>query len=286
MDLRRLRYFQAVAEERHLTRAAERLGMRGTSLSQQILALERDLGVDLFRRTPGGMVPTAAALALLPRATVLLEAADQAAQAARDAATGQRVLRIGVTPGSPPQIVPALWKAAKQLDVEPHFLDLPTSRQPDLIRACGLDLGIVVLPADAAGLETAPVGDAPLGVLVADSHPYARRRTLGLTDLEGQELLWFARELAPGYHDEVLAACRAAGWTPSRVRERDAREGLFAAELRYERDLVALRPAWSALDGTVWIPLTGKPLRVRHVLAHRDSDLVRDLLQEAFPLGP
>ncbi|WP_214322917.1 LysR family transcriptional regulator [Nonomuraea sediminis] len=283
MDLRQLRYFRAVAEERHLTRAAERLGLRGTSLSQQILALERDLGVELFRRTTGGMVPTAAAMALLPRAVALLEAADQAARVARDAAAGRRVLRVGVTPGSPPHVIPVLWEAARDLDIEPEFLDLPTSSQAELLRMSGLDLGLMVLPADLAGLDATLVSDEPLGVLVADSHPLACRSSVTFADLEGMELLWFRRDLAPGYHDEVLDACRTAGWVPERVRERPAREGLFAAELRYGRDLVALRPAWAAIKGTAWVPLAGEPPRVRHVLAHGGTALVSDLLRQAFP---
>ncbi|MEU7899400.1 LysR substrate-binding domain-containing protein [Nonomuraea sp. NPDC049152] len=126
-------------------------------------------------------------------------------------------------------------------------------------------------------------GDAPLGVLVAEPHPLAGRRAVAMADLDGQELLWFDRALAPGYYDDVLAACQVAGWVPARIRERAAREALFAAELRHGGDLIALRPAWAAMAGTRWVPLAGEPLRVRHVLAFSPCDLVSDLLREAFP---
>ncbi|MFI9449806.1 LysR family transcriptional regulator [Amycolatopsis sp. NPDC052450] len=96
MELRRLQYLCAVAEEGHLTRAAERLGIRASSLSQQIIALERELAATLFVRTQAGMTPTAAALALLPHARRMLEEADLGARAVRD--TVGRPLRIGVTP--------------------------------------------------------------------------------------------------------------------------------------------------------------------------------------------
>ncbi|WP_436776419.1 LysR family transcriptional regulator [Yinghuangia sp. YIM S09857] len=303
MDLRQLRYFIAVAEERHLTRAAERLGIRGTSLSQQIIALERSVGVALFRRNPAGMEPTSAALALLPRAASLVDAAELAAQAARDAGKAtQRVLRIGVTPGSPPWVVPRLWEAAQSVGaradaLDLHFLDLSTARQTELLRHGGLDAALLVLPLGLSELAAVSVGDAALGVLVGDHHPLANRPTVRWTDLDGQGLLWFDRKLAPEYHDDVLAACRAAGWQPTEVRQGPPRAGLFTAELRHRPGLVALRPDWAACDGLRWIPLAGPGVpRVRHALAFAPheggsgaatgAEVVSDLVRKAFPHRP
>ncbi|MEU4719534.1 LysR family transcriptional regulator [Nonomuraea dietziae] len=157
MELRRLRYFCAVAEEANLTRAAEWLGIRATSLSSQIIALERELGVALFRRTPAGMVLTAAGRALLAHATGVLEAAESAERAVRDAADDDRALRIGVTPGSPPWAVRALWRGA---NVEAH--DLSVARQLTALRAGELDGGLVV--ADVAPAVLRPVGAARAGL--------------------------------------------------------------------------------------------------------------------------
>ncbi len=90
MELRHIRYFVAVAEERNFTRAAARLGIGQPPLSRQIGDLEAELGAALFRRTPQGAEPTAAGQAFLPEARGILAAADRAAKTAQKAARGEQ----------------------------------------------------------------------------------------------------------------------------------------------------------------------------------------------------
>ncbi|QFU89457.1 LysR family transcriptional regulator [Amycolatopsis sp. YIM 10] len=260
MELRQLRYFRAVAEERNLTRAAARLHLRPTSLSQQIIALEREVGTALFVRGPNGMEPTEAGRALLPEAERTLRQAERALHAARfPAAEG---LRLAVTPGSPPAVAALLARKLRQVD------DLPVSAQLTRIRSGELDAGLVVLPVDPA-LTVAIVSTAELGVLVDSAHPLASRTEVSWADLSGNDLLWFDRALAPGYHDEVLALAKKAGWTPRRILHGPPRRALFAGALRAP-DVVALRPRWSAGDGQRWLPLRDSPV-VRHALVWQDS---------------
>ncbi|MFC7740367.1 LysR family substrate-binding domain-containing protein [Nocardiopsis composta] len=164
-----------------------------------------------------------------------------------------------MVPGAPPGAAPLLRPGAE-------LSDLPAARQPDLVRAGELDAGLVVLPADVRGLDCAVVGDAPLGVLVAADHPLAGRDAVHWGDLDGQDLLWFDRGLAPGYHDAVLAECAAAGRRPRRVRSGAARRGLFTADLVHGGAVVALRPRWDARGGLVWLPLASGAPRLRHAL--------------------
>ncbi|WP_181770827.1 LysR family transcriptional regulator [Amycolatopsis pittospori] len=278
MELRRLRYLCVVAEEEHLTRAAERLGIRPSSLSQQIIALERELDATLFVRTQAGMTPTEAARALLPHARRTLEAADLGMRAVRDAVSGEgRVMRIGVTPGAPPTVLSVLYAAGAV-----ELLDLSAARQVDLLGRGALDVGLIALPEDLSGLRTAVVSETPLGVLVADTHPLAGVHDVGWSDLDGRDLLLYARDLAPGYHDALLAECATAGWRPSDVRPGPPRRSLFAAELRHGGDVVALRPEWDSAEGLRWLPLRTAVPRVRHALvwdpAHESADRMGKLV--------
>jgi len=269
VELRRLRYLCAVAEEGHLTRAAERLGIRASSLSQQIIALERELDAPLFVRTQAGMTPTAAALALLPHARRILEEADLGARAVRDAV--DRPLRVGVTPGAPPAVLPVLHAEAVEID------DLSAARQLGLLRRGALDAGLLALPEDVEGLRAVVVSERPLGVLVSEAHPVARLDHVGWDDLGGLDLLLYDRELAPGYHDKLLAT---VGWRPPRVRIGPPRRSLFAAELRHGGDVVALRPREEPAEGLRWVPLREAPV-VRHALvwnpAHESSGRIGEL---------
>src|SRR6516162_5624577 len=102
MELRHLRYFIAVAEEKHITRAAERLGMQQPPLSQQIRALERELDVQLFRRRPRGVQLTDAGSVLLAEVRAVLSHIDHACAAAKRTARGEQGrIAVGFTSSAP-----------------------------------------------------------------------------------------------------------------------------------------------------------------------------------------
>ncbi|MEV6275845.1 LysR family transcriptional regulator [Nocardia sp. NPDC051832] len=243
MELRQLRYFLAVAGERNLTRAADVVGIRPTSLSQQIIALERELGAALFERTAAGMTPTRAGLRLVPHARAAVAAAGRGLHAVREGGA----LRVAVTPGAPPHVAAAIWRAVD--DPVAEVVDRQTAEQLSGLRDGTLDLGVLLLPADLSGLDHAVIADAELGVVVAADHRLAGRDALRWTDLDGSALLWFARSAAPGYYDAVRAAWTRAGWQPTAVRASSPRRALFSAELGFGGDVLALRPAWDVRPG-------------------------------------
>ncbi|MFI6365541.1 LysR family transcriptional regulator [Nocardia sp. NPDC050630] len=243
MELRQLRYFLAVAEERNLTRAAETLGIRPTSLSQQIIALERHLDARLFVRTSAGMTPTPAGERLFDRARVVVAEARRAEESVRSG----RLLRLAVTPGISPDVVAMLWRLARPHT--PDIADMQTAEQVRGLRGGVLDVGLLLLPVDSPDLKCVTVADAELGVVAAVGHRLAGQDSVRWPDLEDSALLWFARASAPGYYDAVRDVWTRAGWRPAAVREGAPRRALFEAELRHGGDVIGLRPAWDVPGG-------------------------------------
>jgi DNA-binding transcriptional LysR family regulator len=138
VEVRQLRYFVAVAEELHFRRAAERLLIAGPSLSQQIKALERSLGVQLFVRDHRSVVLTAAGAELLPHARALVEAADDLRDRA-DRLSGSEPVRLGYVSRIPPDL-PARTSGVARLYVDPWVV--PSHAQAARVADGSLDLAV------------------------------------------------------------------------------------------------------------------------------------------------
>lgn len=139
MELRQLRYFIAVAEELHFGRAAERLHISGPAVSQQVMALERDVGAELFVRDRRGVQLTAAGRSLLPDARRIVGLADDARKRLRQAATISAPLRLGYVSWLPEDF-PALVGPAVALRVDEWVL--PSHAQADRVAEGTLDLAV------------------------------------------------------------------------------------------------------------------------------------------------
>jgi len=223
MELRHLRYFVAVAEELHFSRAAERLHIAQPAVSEQIRQLEEELGVRLLNRTKRNVSLTEAGAALLTEARRVLQRVDVARLAThevRDRTTAR--LRIGYTPASLPSSVPkALQRLAasmKDLEVtlEPGFgLELITD-----VRDERLDAAIVSLPAPTAGLRTTQLGQERAVAALPVGHRHAIRPAIRLDQVAPERIVVLPREASRPFYDAVLAACQSAALSPSLVETR------------------------------------------------------------------
>ncbi|HND97556.1 MAG: LysR family transcriptional regulator [Proteobacteria bacterium] len=240
MDLRRLRYFVAVAEERHFTRAAERLHIAQPPLSQQIQALEAELGVALFERSRRHVTLTAAGERLLERARALLREAGAAAEEVRRIGRGELgELRIAFTSSLPfSELIPRLLYDYRRRypDVRLELRDTGTQRQLDLLLAGRLDLGFVRTddPQLPAGLAWTELHRDPLRLVIHEAHPLAGRSEVAIAELAEEAFVMFPEDSGTGLLRQFHALCRTAGFTPHIVQE--AREvstiiGLVAAGL-------------------------------------------------------
>lgn len=220
LDLRQLRYLVAVAEERHVTRAAERLGMAQPPLSQQIRDMERKLGFLLFRRRPRGVEPTEAGEVLVREAQAILARLDAAERAAARTARGEQGrLVIGLAPTAPfhpfvPRTIRTFREAFPQVEVT---LEECLSREAlDGLRAARLDAAFLraAVPRDA-GFEAHTLFQEPMIAALPAGHPLAAGEApLPLASLAGETFIAFARITGPGIHDAATEACRRAGFMP------------------------------------------------------------------------
>jgi DNA-binding transcriptional LysR family regulator len=227
MELRHLRYFVAVAEELHFHRAATRLHISQPPLSQQIRALERELGVTLLARNRRRVALTAAGAGFLDDARAILASVDRAAERARGVARGSHgTLSIGFVGSamfSPtlPNILRAVRVAHP--DVELVLRELPTMAQLAALASGELEIGVIRGPVELADLngqlELRTIQRERLVAAVPADHPLAVRRRVRAEDLRGESFVILHRREAPGLYAGLAAAMGEAGGVPEDVLE-------------------------------------------------------------------
>jgi DNA-binding transcriptional LysR family regulator len=226
MELRHLRYFVAVAEELHFRRAAERLYVAQPAVSEQIRKLEAELGVRLFDRTHRSVALTEPGKALLREARRVLQLAEAAQHAARNASerSGAR-LRVGYVPDMLPSSVPrALQRlAATAARIE---ISLETGTPLGLLSAVrdgGLDAAVLALPAPTKGLRVTALGRQPLVAALPATDPRGLDAGLTLERLDPERLIVLPRDANPALHDAIVSICRSAGVSPTLVEATESR---------------------------------------------------------------
>ncbi|ARE73415.1 LysR family transcriptional regulator [Streptomyces sp. Sge12] len=274
MQFQQLLYFVAVAETRHFTRAAERVHVAQPSLSQQIKALERELGAELFSRARGNITLTDAGETLLPLARRMLADADTARLEVQELAQLRRGrVRLGATPSICTGLLPDVLRAFH--DAHPGIeLLIEESGSLDLVRELArgaLDLALIALPLppSAPALTTVELLTEDLVVVSSADRPApGGGGELTIRGLREEPMVMFRH----GYdlRELTVAACRAEGFEPVFTvegGEMDAVLGFVRAGLG-----IAVVPAMVADRAGPSLrvtPLAGSPLHRTIALAHR-----------------
>lgn len=295
MELRHLRYFVAVAEERHFTRAAKALGMGQPPLSQQVQALERELGTPLFRRLPRGVALTEAGQVFLEDARRILRDAAQAAERARRVARGEQGrIRVGMINSAPfhplvPQVVREFRKRYPNV-----ALTLEERTTPGLaaaVRNETVDLAFVrpLLETDRA-LAQEPLLEEEMLVALPLDHPLGVRARIPLLALSIEPFVLFPRSVGAGLHDEIIDACRQAGFSPRVVQETSqvtSIVNLVAAGLGVS--IVPASMQQANVEGVAYRPIRKPAPKARLSLLYRRDDQeaphLRNLLELARQLA-
>jgi DNA-binding transcriptional LysR family regulator len=214
-DLRQMRYFVKVAETGSFTAAANELHVAQQAVSQQVQATERMLGVRLLRRAPRAVTPTPAGEVFLREAKRVLNAAERLIERTRAAAQGKvGQLRIAYTMTSAyetfPDLHAALDRALPHLEVQAREVfggDVPT-----LLTNGRFDLALAPRSPLPDGLASQPLREEPLLVAISAGHDLATETSINLEELQDELFELWPRDMAPGYYDAAVAACRAAGF--------------------------------------------------------------------------
>ncbi len=232
LKLKDLRYLVAVAEQRHFGRAAARCFVSQPTLSAQLKKLEESLGVQLIERAPNNVTLTEAGEQIVTRARRIIEASDEVvelAAAKRDPLAGK--LRVALLPTIGPYLLPRVMRAIRKSlpRLELRLYEQQTAPLLAGLHAGELDLGILALPVELAGLESRELFREPFTLAVPEHHPLAAREAVRTTDLRGEKLLLL--EEGHCLRDQALEVCARAG-----VREG---EEFRATSLETLRQMVA-----------------------------------------------
>ncbi|MBH9376881.1 LysR family transcriptional regulator [Pseudomonas aeruginosa] len=262
MELRHLRYFIAVAEELHFGRAAERLGISQPPLSQQIQALEEEIGARLFERTNRRVELTDAGRLFLDESRQVLAQVDKAVLLARRAHLGELgELKIGFTSSAPfTSTIPSSIHAFRKAYPDVH-LDLQEMSSRQVLKALleeSLQVGVIRPRALPEAVHWGELFREPLVAVLRADHPLAAGSEDGLAiaALAEEPFVFFPRSYGTGLYDQVIALTRQAGFSPRIAQE--ASEAMTIIGLVSAGLGVSILPASfrrTRVDGVVYRPL-------------------------------
>lgn len=217
MDLKRLQYFTAVAEELHFGRAATRLNIAQPPLSRQIAQLEKDLGGLLFDRTRSQIRLTQAGEVLLLRAREILERFDsvnrEVALIGKGGAGRLRIAFVGsATHGSLPNLIKSY--RSQYPKVELALSAMNNAEQKHALIQREIDIGIARASLGDEEFRSVPLHHEPLIVALPDSAPVKAQEVIRLADLKDETFILYPLRPRPSFADDVVSVCRKEGFEP------------------------------------------------------------------------
>lgn len=284
--IRHLWLFLAVAEEQNFGRAAKRLGMSQPPLSEQIQVLEHALKVKLFDRSRRGATLTPVGAAILPAVRKFAEQLERLELAVEEAVAGQTgMLTIGAISTAMFDVLPGLIEQLKhaypQLTVSVREID--SVEAVSALESGDIDLAFARLDGDLGHtIRSLPLLEDRLMVALPGDHPLASRTRISLASLANEPLVMFSRKVSPVYFDNLIATCRASGFSP-RVLHEVRSVASQIAFVSYGQGIALVPAALKKLapDNVVFRPLSQKLNVVTTAVAwnaERSNPLVEEVV--------
>ncbi|WP_339408534.1 LysR family transcriptional regulator [Pseudomonas helleri] len=284
--IRHLWLFLAVAEEQNFGRAAKRLGMSQPPLSEQIQVLEHALKVKLFDRSRRGATLTPVGAAILPAVRKFAEQLERLELAVEEAVAGQTgMLTIGAISTAMFDVLPGLIEQLKhaypQLTVSVREID--SVEAVPALESGDIDLAFARLDGDLGHtIRSLPLLEDRLMVALPGDHPLASHTRISLASLANEPLVMFSRKVSPVYFDNLIATCRASGFSP-RVLHEVRSVASQIAFVSYGQGIALVPAALKKLapDNVVFRPLSQKLNVVTTAVAwnaERSNPLVEEVV--------
>src|ERR1700722_9218275 len=263
LELRHLRYFLAVAEALNFTKAAALLRVAQPALSRRVQDLEDEIGVDLLKRSPRGVVLTAEGKVFLDKTRQLLKLADESVEQVRALARGEEgELHMGYAPAPTVEILPpalaAFQKAFPRVRVLLH--DLSEQELIDGLRNGRLELALMPrgTGSQSVGLEFETLRSYPICVAVAPTHRFARLKTITLEMVATEPMIGLNRKDYPEYYVGLERLFDPAGIKYRVAIECDSANSLIT-EVETGRGVAIASPILKHASGKrlLYRPLTG-----------------------------
>ena len=272
MEIRWLHAFVAVAEELHFGRAATRLQMAQSPLSQTIRKLEKDVGVPLFERSTRNVALTAGGHTFLPHAYRVLEDVETARHAARASAGGvYGRVAIGFSGVLNHRALPPLTRAVRQRypHIELTLLGRVMTRDAiGQLDSGAIDLAFVGLPVTSPSVTARLIGREPYGVVLPLDHRLASKNEIDLGDLADEGFVTTPLSAGSALQEGAMRACLDAGFRPRVVQEiTDPYMILMLVASGVGVALMTSGVADVTPPGTVLVPLTGEATYMNHGIA-------------------
>lgn len=264
MEIRQLKYFQAVAEELNFGRAANRLHISQPPLTRQIQQLEEELGAQLFIRTPKGVELTTAGALLLDDATnilALMQRAAERTQLANEGHLGR--IDVGIFGSAMLNTIPRLLLTFRNMypNVVIALHNMHKAQQIEALREKRLTIGFNRIIPETTDMVVERVLTEPVILAVNRNHSFAYRREIELTDLADQPLIVFPKNLKPSFADDVIAMCHNEGFQPRIEQEvEDVVTAVALVSSGFGLSLVPESAANLKLPGVVYRPLKKTPM--------------------------
>ena len=277
MDLHRLRYFLATADELSFRRAADRIGVNQSAVSRQIAALEDELGVTLFERRSTGARLTEVGRVFFLDARRIVSDIEQARETIAAVAFGtEGRLRLAICEDATTPTFAAIIATHRERfpAVTLDLFEIPSAMQPAALRRGEIDAGLLLPPVRGDGIQLDELWQEDWLVAMPSDHRFASMETVSIFDLEGEDFITSHAEFGPGCHAQSRTMFKAAGIEP-RIVARAFRR-LTMAMLVQSGAGVTLVPgafASAVIDGIATRPLSSDGHRMRVAAAYPEGDM-------------